>query len=289
MATAWRFLDTGCNDAAFNMAVDEALLLSHEAGQSPPTLRAYTWSSPTLSLGYAQSVAKEVDVAACRQHGVTLVRRPTGGRAVLHDQEATYSVVIPLRLTAREVSITEHYHRIGLALAAALRHAGLAVRLERPSVLTTAPRTASPACFAAMSRYELSATGRKLVGSAQKRGRRSLLQHGSIPLSMDRQRLFACLRVPADRRAQLLREAYVSMVAVNEIALAPLDAAALHRALRQGFVDCLTDGGELIAGELSPAERRLAEELQHTKYGTDAWNLLNPAAWRQRQTACLTE
>ena len=201
MATAWRFLDTGCNDAVFNMAVDEALLLSYEAGQSPPTLRVYTWFSPTLSLGYAQNVEKEIDVAACRQHGVTLVRRPTGGRAVLHDQEATYSVVMPLRLADREASITEHYHRIGVALAAALRHAGLAVRLERPSVLAAAPRSASPACFAAMSRYELSATGRKLVGSAQKRGRRSLLQHGSIPLSMDRQRLFACLRVPADRRA----------------------------------------------------------------------------------------
>ena len=289
MTTAWRFLDTGCHDAAFNMAVDEALLLSHEAGQSPPTLRVYTWTSPTLSLGYAQSVEKEVNVAACRQHGVALVRRPTGGRAVLHDQEATYSVVMPLRVADREASITEHYQRIGLALAAALRHAGLAVRLERPSVLTAAPRSASPACFAALSRYELSATGRKLVGSAQKRGRRSLLQHGSIPLSMDRQRLFACLRVPADRRTQLLREAYASMVAVNEVAPAPLDPAALHRALHQGFIDCLIDGAELLAGELSPDERRLAEELRRTKYGTDAWNLGGPAVWRQRQMACVTE
>ena len=289
MATVWRFLDTGCRDAAFNMAVDEALLLSHEGGQSPSTLRVYTWSSPTLSLGYAQNVAKEVDAAACRRHGVTLVRRPTGGRAVLHDQEATYSVVMPLQLANREGSITEHYHRIGLALEAALRHAGLAVRLERPSVLAAAPRSASPACFAALSRFELSAAGRKLVGSAQKRGRRSLLQHGSIPLSMDRQRLFACLRVPADQREQLLNEAHASMVAVNEVAPTPLDAAALQRALRQGFADCLTGGAELIDGNLSPAERRLAEELRHTKYGADAWNLDGPAAWRQRQAACPTE
>ena len=290
MTTAWRFLDTGCHDAAFNMAVDEALLLSHEAGQSPPTLRVYTWTSSTLSLGYAQNVEKEVNVAACRQHGVTLVRRPTGGRAVLHDQEATYSVVMPLRLADREASVTEHYHRIGLALAAALRYAGLVVRLERPSVLAAAPRSASPACFAALSRYELSATGRKLVGSAQKRGRRSLLQHGSIPLSMDRQRLFACLRVPAGQRAQLLREAYASMVAVNEVAPAPLDAAVLHRALRQGFADCLIDGAELMDGDLSAAERRLAEDLRRTKYDTDSWNLGSPAAWRrQRQTASLAE
>ena len=84
LATAWRFLDTGCHDAAFNMAVDEALLLSHESGQSPPTLRVYTWSSPTLSLGYAQNVEKEVDGAACRRaRGITRTapHRRAGGAA----------------------------------------------------------------------------------------------------------------------------------------------------------------------------------------------------------------
>ena len=283
MTSAWRFLDTGCGDAAYNMAVDEALLLSHEAGQSPPTLRVYTWSTPTLSFGYAQNVEKEVDTAACREHGVTPVRRPTGGRAVLHDEEATYSVVMPLQLGGREASVTEHYRRIGLALEAALRHAGLSVTLERPSVLTAAPRPPSPACFAAISRYELSATGRKLVGSAQKRGRRSLLQHGSIPLTMDRHRLFECLRVPDDRRQQLLSEAYANMVAVNEIAPLALDVAALQRALRHGFADCLTGGAGMVAGGLSADERRVTEELRRTKYGSDAWNLDGPAAWRRWQ------
>ena len=284
MTSAWRFLDTGRGDAAYNMAVDEALLLSHEAGQSPPTLRVYTWSSPTLSFGYAQNVEKEVDTAACREHGVVTIRRPTGGRAVLHDEEATYSVVMPLRLGGREAGITEHYRRIGLALEAALRHAGLPVSLERPSVLAAAPRPASPACFAAISRYELSATGRKLVGSAQKRGRQSLLQHGSIPLSMDRQRLFACLRVPEDQRERLLGEAYASMAAVNEVAPVPLDAGALQRALRQGFTDCMTDGAGMAAGNLSAGEHRLVDKLRLTKYGSDAWNLHGPAVWR-RQTA----
>ena len=289
MTSAWRFLDTGCGDAAYNMAVDEALLLSHEAGQSPPTLRVYTWSSPTLSFGYAQNVEREVDTTACREHGVTPVRRPTGGRAVLHDEEATYSVVMPLRLGGREATVTEHYRRIGLALAAALRHAGLSVTLERPSVLGAAARPASPACFAAISRYELSATGRKLVGSAQKRGRRSLLQHGSIPLTMDRHRLFACLRVPDDQRQQLLEEAYASMVAVNEVAAAALDVAALQRALRHGFAKCLADGAGMVAGALSADESRVADELRRTKYDSDAWNLDGPAAWRRWQAAGVGE
>ena len=283
MTSAWRFLDTGCGDAAYNMAVDEALLLSHEAGQSPPTLRVYTWSSPTLSFGYAQNVEKELDTEACREHGVTPIRRPTGGRAVLHDEEATYSVVMPLRLDGRDASITEHYRRIGLALEAALRLAGLSVSLERPSVLAAAPRPSSPACFAAISRYELSATGRKLVGSAQKRGRRSLLQHGSIPLTMDRQRLFACLRLPEDQRERLLGEAYASMAAVNEVAPVALDVAALQRALRQGFGDHMSGGAGMATGDLSAAECRLVEKLRLSKYRSDAWNLDGPAAWRRRQ------
>jgi lipoate-protein ligase A len=150
-------------------------------------------------------------------------------------------------------------------------------------VHAAAPRPPSPACFAAISRYELSATGRKLVGSAQKRGRHSLLQHGSIPLSMDRERLFACLRVPADQREQLLGEAFASMAAVNEVAPVPLDAAALQRALRHGFAVCLAGGAGMVAGELSAAECRLAEKLRLTKYDSNAWNLDGPAAWRQRQ------
>jgi lipoate-protein ligase A len=102
---------------------------------------------------------------------------------------------------------------------------------------------------------------------------------------MDRNRLFACLRVPVDQREQLLGEAYASMVAVNEVAPVPLDAAALQRALRHGFADRLTDGAGMVAGDLSAAECRLAEKLRLTKYGSDAWNLDGPAAWRQRQAA----
>ena len=96
MQQPWRFVDTGARDAASNMALDEALLVRHEAGATPPTLRVYGWCQPTLSLGYAQNAQQEVDLAACHTQGVAVIRRPTGGRAVLHDQEVTYSVVMPL-------------------------------------------------------------------------------------------------------------------------------------------------------------------------------------------------
>src|SRR5262249_48883978 len=140
MQQPWRFVDTGAGDAASNMALDEALLVRHEAGATPPTLRVYGWGQPTVSLRYAQNVQQEVDLAACHAQGVAVVRRPTGGRAVLHDQEVTYSVVMPLALEDGPHTITEHYRRIGTALAAALQALGLPVHLARPQVRTASTR-----------------------------------------------------------------------------------------------------------------------------------------------------
>jgi lipoate-protein ligase A len=282
MQQPWRFVDTGACDAASNMALDEALLVLHEAGTTPPTLRVYGWCQPTLSLGYAQPVQQEVDLAACQAQGVAVIRRPTGGRAVLHDQEVTYSVVMPLILADGPQTITAHYHRIGMALAAALQALGLPVQLARPQVRSTPTRAlVSPACFAALSRYELSVAGKKMVGSAQKRAQRALLQHGSIPLWMDRQCLFQCLRVPPEHRPALVQAAHTTMAAVNEVAEKPVALAALHAALRQGFGT--TFGVELVDMPISPEEWRLAQHLRTTKYATDAWNLDGAAAWRHHQ------
>ena len=261
-----------------NMALDEAILLQHEAGEMPPTLRVYGWQSPTLSLGYAQHTAKEVDVAACERSGVQIVRRPTGGRAVLHDDEVTYSVAMPLALSEGALTLTEHYRRIAMALATALRHLGLPVCLARPQRSATRHAPASPACFAALSRYELSVDGKKLVGSAQKHARYALLQHGSIPLTLDRQRLFHCLRLPLEQRARLVQEAYRTMTAVHEVATASIRPADLHAALRTGFAT--TFGISFVEGAISPAEWHLARQLRACKYATSVWNLDGAAAWR---------
>jgi lipoate-protein ligase A len=282
MPQPWRFVNTGVGDAASNMALDEAFLMMHEAGATPPTLRVYGWGQPTLSLGYAQNAQQDVDLAACQAQGVAVIRRPTGGRAVLHDQEVTYSVVMPLTLDNGPRTITEHYRQIGMALAAALQALGLPVQLARPQVRPTLTRApASPACFAALSRYELSVAGKKIVGSAQKRAQHTLLQHGSIPLWMDRQRLFQCLRVPPEHRAALVQTAYATMGAVNEVAEKPAALAALHAALRQGFGT--TFGVEFVDMPISPEEWRLTQHLRTTKYATDVWNLDGAAAWRHHQ------
>jgi lipoate-protein ligase A len=279
MPQQWRFINTGNRDPAYNMALDEAMLLHHEAGGTLPTLRVYGWTTPTLSLGYAQKTCQEINLAACQQCGVTVVRRPTGGRAVLHDCEVTYSVVLPTTLCPGSATLTAHYH-IGLALAAALQRLGLAVHLERAR-LSAHPRRAasSPACFAAITRYELSAAGKKIVGSAQKRLQHTLLQHGSMPLRMERQRLFQCLQVPPEQRQALVQEAFMTMTAINEIAPSPVTANMLHEALREGFSRVF--GVEIVASPLLPPEERLADELYTTKYTSPVWNLDGAAAWRQ--------
>ena len=148
---------------------------------------------------------------------------------------------MPLALDDGPHTITEHYRRIGTALAAALQALGLPVHLARPQVRTAPTRApASPACFAALSRYELHVAGKKMVGSAQKRAQRALLQHGSIPLWMDRQRLFQCLRVPPEHRAALVQAAYATMGAVNEVAARPVslfgEAPSRATRARLGYV-----------------------------------------------------
>jgi lipoate-protein ligase A len=132
----------------------------------------------------------------------------------------------------------------------------------------------------------LSIAGKKMVGSAQKRAQRALLQHGSIPLWMDRQRLFQCLQMPSEQRTALVQAAYTTMGAVNEVAAQPVAPTALHAALRQGFG--VTFGVELVEMPVAPAEWCLMQHLRATKYATDAWNLDGAAAWRLRQRSMLS-
>ncbi|GIX49492.1 MAG: octanoyltransferase LipM [Candidatus Tectimicrobiota bacterium] len=216
-------------------------------------------------------------LAACQALGIALVRRPTGGRAVLHEQDVTYSVVLPIGLGG--TTLAADYCRIGTALATALQGLGLPVSLARRH--GAPPRTAAAACFAALSRYEIGVAGKKLVGSAQKRLQRTLLQHGSIPLWLDRERLLRCLRVADPRRAAA--EAAATMTAVNELAPAPVAPAALHAALRQGFA--ATFGVDFTPASPTPQEWALAHYLRQTKYATAAWNLEGPVAWRRLASA----
>jgi len=240
------------------MALDEALLLSCDE-QPHLTLRFYQWARPTLSLGYFQSV-HDVNLDECARRGFDWIRRPTGGRAVLHDHELTYSVVGPVE--ALGASVAQSHERISQALALGLEKLGLHTEFapSRASV-----KEASAACFAAPALVELTVQGKKIIGSAQVRTKKSLLQHGSIPITIDFEAWEDLMKLPAS----VLRRKAIS---VSESLGREPSIGELKRALIEGFQEYF--GAECVPGELTPTERALAQRLFAEKYATPQWNWL---------------
>ena len=256
----WRLIYDSPTHVALNMARDEALLESVAA--SPPTLRFYYWNPPCLSLGYGQK-ARDVDFERVAAYGWDVVRRPTGGRAILHTDELTYSVTLPLTHPLASGSIIESYHRISSALLAGLRLLDIAPQAER------AERRAAgqaPICFEVASHYEITVNGRKLVGSAQARRKGGLLQHGTLPLCGDITRICDALRYPDEAarqsaKAQVGARAITLADALNGQAVTWQQAA---EAIAQGFAQ--TFGITFIIDSYSPHENQRADELRATVY-----------------------
>lgn len=171
----WRLLPDAAGDGATHMALDETLLESHRQGLTPPTLRFYSWTPPALSLGYAQPLT-DVNLEACRDAGIAVVRRSTGGRAVLHQGEFTYAVIASEGFPA---SVSGTYRMITEVLAQAIARLGVPADIA-PGKLS---RAGSASCFQSATQADLVALGRKLVGSAQTRREGAFLQHGSLMLT----------------------------------------------------------------------------------------------------------
>jgi len=266
--TTWRYLPYAVYSGAKNMAVDEALLLTMAHAEHPqqPVLRFYGWSPATLSLGYAQSYYKEVNEEVCQAEGVDIVRRPTGGRAVLHQYELTYSVIAPEHDPHVSGTVIESYLRISQALLKGLKALGVPAEMVACGGLNEA---SSSACFDAPSWYELVVEGRKLVGSAQVRKEGMLLQHGSILLHFDADLLFRLLKFPNEEiRQRLLRGFITKACALDEVCTHPIERAELEREICSGFCDVM--GIELIRSQLTEKEKVLVEEVLH-KYHSEEW------------------
>lgn len=236
------------------MAVDHALALERERGEA--VLRIYRWSRPTLSFGRNQPAIDRYDPFALQALGVDVVRRPTGGREVLHDRELTYAAILPLDGPG---SLREAYHRINGALLAALRSLGVEARPADDD--TPVLRPDAGACFRAPAPGELAVSGRKLVGSAQRRVGRSLLQHGSL------------LMGPATVGLDSLRLPGVEGDPGQGISLAELDGAELgfDRVARAVEAALAAEyGGAWIRDELVDREREVAETLA-MQYESPDW------------------
>ncbi len=184
----WRFIDSGPNIAVYNMAVDEELLARAQSGERTPVLRFYSWDPPAVSLGRFQKIAEAVDADACRRNGFDIVRRITGGRAVLHRDELTYSVVSRTDNRLFPPSIHGTYKIIAAGLLAGLRNLGIPAEMVsrggRYAKLVNT-KDANPACFSSPSWYEIVVNGKKIIGSAQRRLSGAFLQHGSILISYE--------------------------------------------------------------------------------------------------------
>jgi lipoate-protein ligase A len=245
------------------MAVDEAILRAVADGASPPTLRFYSWSPATLSLGRAQPVS-DVDREALRAAGYGLVRRPTGGKAILHADELTYSVVAPQKEPQVEGPIVDSYRRLSGGLVRGLEHLGV-IDWQADRRIDI-PITKGPVCFEVPSHYEITSSGRKLVGSAQMRSDGVVLQHGTVPLHGDITRICTVLSRRPDAEQMRARATTVETVLGRQVNWdEAVDAMVL------GFGEVLHL--QLAPGHLTAEELDRAEALRTAKYGADEWTL----------------
>ena len=261
------------------MAVDEVLLERVAAGAAPPTLRFYEWTPLCLSLGYFQPI-HVVDLDGCRALGVEVVRRPTGGRAILHDRELTYSVALPASVLGPDGGVLPSYYRLSLALQDGLRRLGVPSTLA-PQSAAGGPPVHGPVCFDRPSANEILLWGRKLVGSAQMRRGGGILQHGSILIEPRIDKLRACLRLRQDSAGPTVEDG-ADRLEDGVAGLAEVGVTQPRRiaiALGEAFAERF--GVSLVQAPLQREELAAARALVSSKYQSAAWtNGQEPAAAR---------
>ncbi|MCI0860655.1 MAG: lipoate--protein ligase family protein [Chloroflexi bacterium] len=263
----WRLILSEPTSGAMNMALDEAILEAVTGLRMPPTLRFYAWNPPCLSIGYAQSVA-DVNPAAIKREGWDLVRRATGGRAILHTDEITYSITAPADHPIFAHGVLPSYKRISLALISGLEKMGLL-----PELHTSHPRHPSngnPVCFQNPSAFEIMVNGKKLVGSAQLRRAGGILQHGSLPLQGELGRICLALLYASDHlRQQAMREIGQHAISVEGALGNRISWADTARHLAAGFEEALN----LRFSRQQPSEPEIvrAHEILKNRYSHPDW------------------
>ena len=264
----WRLLHTPPSSGAWNMAVDESILEHIHRGESIPTLRLYSWNPPCLSLGHAQSFA-DVDMERVKAHGWEVVRRVTGGRAILHTDELTYSVTGSAEEPILAGGVLESYNRLAQALLFAIRELGLPVEMKE-HITEPATLNLNPVCFEVPSTYEITVEGKKLIGSAQARKKEGVLQHGSLPLTGDLTRICEALKFKDEAaRENAAQRLLARATTVESIIGVKTDWETAAQSFVKGFETQL--GIRFERGELSRSESARAEELVQEKYANPVW------------------
>ncbi|MGM9920066.1 MAG: biotin/lipoate A/B protein ligase family protein [Bhargavaea sp.] len=274
MTEKWMFINSGPQSASYNMAMDDALLELHSKGLIPPVVRFYEWNPATLSIGYFQKAAEAVDLEKVREMGLGFVRRPTGGRAVLHDRELTYSIIVSESHPDMPETVTEAYRVISAGLLEGFRNLGLQAEFAVPASREERDALKQPksaVCFDAPSWYELVVEGRKAAGSAQTRQKGVILQHGAIPVSMDLDKLVSVFHFPTeDHRRRMKEKLAKKAVSIEELSGRHMEMAEVTDAFRSGFEQALDV--ELIKKDPDKEILELVRRLEEEKYSNDSWN-----------------
>jgi lipoate-protein ligase A len=264
---SWRYILTTPARGAWNMAVDEAVLEHIAREQSPPTLRLYAWEPACLSLGYSQPFA-DVDRERLQARGWEVVRRATGGRAILHTDELTYSVTGSAEEPVLAGGVLESYNRIAQALSLAVRNLELPVEMKEGKL--TDRTVSNPVCFEVPSTYEITVNGKKLIGSAQARRKEGVLQHGSLPLTGDLTRICQALVFESEEMRENAAQRLLRSATTVEFARgAEVTWEQAAEAFLQAFEEKL--GLRFEKGELSDSELKRADELVREKYDHPSW------------------
>jgi lipoate-protein ligase A len=265
----WRLILTPPAEGAWNMAVDEAILESAGRGEVPTTLRLYAWIPACLSLGYAQPL-NDVDLERLQTRGWGIVRRPTGGRAILHIDELTYSIAGKNSDPHLSGSVLESYQNLSLALLEALSLLGINADSRKKTPHQETDLQDNPVCFEVPSNYEITVSGKKLIGSAQARKKSRILQHGTLPLYGDLTRILEVLKYPDGIQRQEAGDRLLSRATTIEDVLGYRgDWWIASIAFQKAFQSVLNL--ELRSTGLTTEEGRRAMELYREKYNHPEW------------------
>ena len=251
MKEQWRLLKTEENSAFTNMAIDKAVMVSCSRGKVPPTVRFYTWKPPAISIGYFQSLNEEVDLDACKSLGVEFVRRITGGGAVFHDKELTYSIIIPESNLKVPKNILESYRRICGAVIKGLKHLWIESK------------------YAPIN--DIIVNNKKISGSAQTRKSKTVLQHGTVLLDVDVDKMFKLLKVPNEKiKDKLIADVKQRVTSIKHISDNNVTFNETSDAMKIGFEEEFDI--ELVNGILTKEEISLTSKFEKECFSTTEWN-----------------
>lgn len=266
MTNTWRLIDSDVGSAAYNMAADEAIAIFIKKGYMPATLRFYKWDSLSVSIGRFQKIS-DINTVYCNEKNIPIVRRPTGGRAILHGSDLTYSFSVQTNYEPFSKGLFENYKTISLTLCHAMSKLGLLAELTSQKrnnhFKVKSDFAKSPVCFDSASYAEITINNKKVIGSAQRRWENAFLQQGCIPISIQRNEITEIFRLKTGEQINK------TLVGLKEF-FPEISFDLVENAIISSFEEDY--GIKLIRSSISYDEINLARELESGKYLLKQWN-----------------